>query len=114
MQKKIHLFNCDHLYELRVIEDLLNSSKPMLHDKLGFDFTVKHHYSPLTEMNELSEKAIPALKMDFAVFVVHAHESRLSINDGRGYTKVYRALMKATGKNSKHHRKYVLYYCKLF
>ena len=104
MQKKIHLFNCDQLYELRVIEDLLNSSKPMLHDKLGFDFTVKHHYFPLTEMNELSEKAIPALKMDFAVFVVHAHESRLSINDGRGYTKVYRALMKATGKNSKRHQ----------
>ena len=54
-------------------------------------------------MNELSEEAIPALKMDFAVFVVHARESRLSINDGRGYTKVYRALMKATGKNSKRH-----------
>ena len=104
MQKKIHLFNCDQLYELRVIEDLLNSYKPMLHDKLGFDFTVKRHYFPLTEMNELSEKAIPALKMDFAVFVVRAHEFRLSINDGRGYTKVYRALMKATGKNSKRHR----------
>ena len=74
----------------------------MLHDKLGFDFTVEHHYFSLTEMDELSEKVIPALKMDFAVFVVHAtKESRLSINDGRGYTKVYRALMKATGKNSK-------------
>ena len=102
-QRKIDLFDCDQLlYELRVIEDLLNSSKPMLHDKLGFDFTVKHHYFSLTEMDELSEKVIPALKMDFAVFVVHAtKESRLSINDGRGYTKVYRALMKATGKNSK-------------
>ncbi|CAH3173629.1 unnamed protein product [Porites evermanni] len=100
-QRKIDLFNCDQLYELRVIEDLLNSSKPMLHDKLGFDFTVEHHYFSLTEMDELSEKVIPALKMDFAIFVVHAKESRLSINDGRGYTKVYRALMKATGKNSK-------------
>ena len=38
-------------------------------------------------MNELSEKAILALKMDLAVFVVHAKESRLSINDSRGYTK---------------------------
>ena len=62
MRKKIHLFNCDQLYELRVIEDLLNSSKPMLHDKLGFDFTVKRHYFSLNEMNELSEKAIPALR----------------------------------------------------
>ena len=104
MQKKIHLFNCDHLYELRVIEDLLNSSRPMLHDKLGFDFTVEHHYFSLNEINELSEKVIPSLKMDFAVFVVHAQESRVSINDGRGYTKVYRALMKATGKNSKRHQ----------
>ena len=51
-------------------------------------------------MDELSTKVIPSLKMDFAVFVVHAHESRLPINNGRGYTKVYRALMKATGKNS--------------
>ena len=100
-KRKIDLFNCDQLYELRVIEDLLNFSKPMLHDKLGFDFTVEHHYFSLTEMDELSEKVIPALKMDFAVFVVHAKETRLSINDGRGYTKVYRALMKATGKNSK-------------
>ena len=100
-QRKIDLFNCDQLYELPVIEDLLNSSKPMLHDKLGFDFTVEHHYFSLTEMDEISEKVIPALKMDFAVFVIHAQESRLSINDGRGYTKVYRALMKATGKNSK-------------
>lgn len=104
MQKKIHLFNCGHLYELRIIEELLNSSKPMLHNKLGFDFTVKHYYFPLIEVDELSEKAIPALKkMDFAVFVVHAHESRLSINDDRGYTKVYRAFMEATGKNSKRH-----------
>ena len=100
MQKKIYIFNCDHLYELRVIVDLLNSSKPILHDKFGFDFTVEHHYFFLTEMDELSEKVIPAQKMDFAVFVVHAHESRVSINDGRGYTKVYRALMRATGKNS--------------
>ena len=76
----------------------------MLHDKLGFDFMVEHHYFSLTEMAELSEKAIPALKMDFAVFVVHAQESRVSINDGRGYTKVYRTLMKATGKNSKRHQ----------
>ena len=97
-QRKIHLFNCDHLYEIRVIEDLLNSSKPMLYDKLGFEFTVEHHYFSLTEMAELIEKVIPALQMDFAVFVVHAHESRLSINDGRGYTRVYRALLQSTGK----------------
>ena len=96
-QRKIHLFNCDQLYELSIIENLLNSSKP----KLAFDFTVECHYFSLSEMAELSEKVIPALQMDFAFFVVHAHESRLSINDGRGYTKVYRAILQKTGKHFK-------------
>jgi len=39
-------------------------------------------------------------QMDLAVFVVHAHESRLSINEenaGIGYAKIYRALMRKTG-----------------
>ena len=93
-RKKIHLFNCDHLYELRVIEDLLYSCKP----KLGFDFTVDNHYFSFSEMAELSEKIVPALQIDFAVFVLHAQESSLSINDGRGYTKLYKALLQATGK----------------
>lgn len=44
-QRKIHLFNCDQLYELSIIEDLLNSSKP----KLAFDFTVECHYFSLSE-----------------------------------------------------------------
>lgn len=96
-QRKIHLFNCDQLYELSIIENLLNSSKR----KLAFDFTVECHYFSLSEIAELSEKVIPALQIDFAFFVVHAHESRLSINDGRGYTKVYRALLQKTGKNFK-------------
>ena len=101
--KKIHLFNCDRLYDLRVIEDLLRSCEP----KLGFDFAVENHYFSFSEMAELSEKIIPALEIDFAVLVVHANESSLSINDGRGYTKLYEALLQATrqataGKNSRH------------
>ena len=96
-QKKIRLFNCDHIYELRVVADFLNETKQNLH----FDFSVEEHYFSLPQISELSEKIIPQLQMDFAVFVVHAHESRLSINeDDCGYTKVYRALLRATGKNS--------------
>ena len=55
-------------------------------------------------MTELSSKIIPELDMDAAVFVVHAHESRLSINEekeenaGIEYTKIYRALLHATSK----------------
>ena len=95
--QKIHLFNCDHIYDLDIIADLINATKA----KLGFDVTVENHYFSLPRMSELSEKIIPGLQMDFAVFVAHAHESRLSINeDDRGYTKVYRALLQATGKKS--------------
>jgi len=42
------------------------------------------------------------MKMDFAMFVVHAHESVLLINNDNlehGYAKVYRALLQATGGN---------------
>ena len=45
-------------------------------------------------MCEMCETTIPKLQMDFAVFVVHAHESPLSINEdnaGIGYAKIYRA-----------------------
>ena len=83
-QLHVHIFNCDRLYKLSVI--ILASKQ-----NLGFTFTVENHYFSLSEMAELREKVIPTLQMDFAFLVVHAHESRLSINDGRGYTKLYRA-----------------------
>ena len=93
----IHLFNCDRTYKLDAVEDWLNGTKR----KLGFELSVKKHYFSLSEMSELSSKKIPSLQMDLAVFVVHAHESRLSINEdnaGIGYAKVYKALLQATGK----------------
>ena len=54
-------------------------------------------------MSEMCETTIPKLQMDFAVFVVHAHESGLKINGDSprfGYAKFYRALLKATGKSA--------------
>ena len=92
--KNIHLFNCDGLYDLCAIEDLLRSCEP----KLGFDFAVEKHYFSIFEMAELSKKIISALEIDFAVLVVHAMESSLSINDGDGYTTLYKALLQATGQ----------------
>ena len=94
-QLNIHLFNCDRTYKLNVVEDWLkgvaNSSN-----------VVSHHFS-LSGMTQLSDKTIPGLEMDVAVLVVHAHESRLSINEGNavyniGYAKLYRALLEKTGK----------------
>ena len=49
--------------------------------------------------------------MNFAVFVVHAHESSLSMNDGRGYTKFYRALLQNAGKNLKINAACDMSYC---
>jgi len=95
--RKFHLFNCDDVYQLSIVEDLLNATKA----RLGFEFSVEKHIFTLSEMSELSMKRIPAMEMDFAMFVVHAHESGLLINDDnleRGYAKVYRALLQATGK----------------
>ena len=90
-----HLFNCDNVYPLSIVEDLLKATKA----KFGFEFSVEKHIFALSEMRELS-MTIPAMKMDFAMFVVHAHESVLLINNDNlehGYSKVYRALLEATG-----------------
>ncbi|KAJ7376883.1 hypothetical protein OS493_031761 [Desmophyllum pertusum] len=94
---KFHLFNCDSIYELSVVEDLLKGTKA----KLGFEFSVEKHNFTLSEMSVLSTKTIPEMQIDFAMFVVHAHESVLSINNDGGYSKVYRALLQATA-NTEH------------
>ena len=47
--------------------------------------------------NKTSDKR----RMDCAIFAVNANESRLSINEENarvGYAKLYRALLRATGK----------------
>ena len=95
-QRKIHLFNCDHTYKLDVVENWMSTAK--------FELTTEEHYFSLSQMTELSSKTIPELDMDVAVFVVHAHESRLSINEenaGIGYAMIYRALLQKTGEKHK-------------
>ena len=97
--KCVHLFNCDQTYKLDVVERLFKAVEP----KLNFAFSIQSHYFVLRDMSQVCENIIPdQIKVDdFAVFVVHAHESRLSINEdnaGIGYAKIYRALLRATGK----------------
>ena len=72
-----------------------------MEDKLKLKSAVEKHYFRLHKMTELCETTIPKLLMDVAIFVVHAHESRLSINEdnaGIGYAKLYKALLHAAGK----------------
>ena len=91
--RNIHLFNCDQTYKLDIVENWLTETKAK--PGRGFSFSVKQHYFTLPQMSEMSTETIPGLEMDLAVFVVHAHESRLSINEdnaGIGYAKIYRAL----------------------
>ena len=94
--QKLHLFNCDRTYKLDAVEDLLAAMKA----KLRFD-SVERHYFSIAQMSEMTKNIIPKLEMDMAFFAVHAHESRLSINEdnaGIGYAKIYRALLEATGQ----------------
>lgn len=95
-RRKLHLFNCDRTYKLDAVEELLKTKKA----KLGFDSVEKHYFS-LVQMEEMTTNVIPKLQMDMAFFVVHAEESRLSINEentGLGYTMIYRALLQETGE----------------
>ena len=92
----IHLFNCDQTYKFDAVEKWLER------EKTTQGFSVQQHYFSLSKMTEMSEETIPGLNMDLAVFVVHAHESRLSINEenaGIGYAKIYRALLQKTGRS---------------
>ena len=103
--KRVHLFNCDKTYNLDSVEELFCEITDDVRRKPSFDIElpVRKNYFALSKMSEMCDTTIPKLRMDLAVFVVHAHESRLSINEdnaGIGYAKIYRALLKATGKSA--------------
>ena len=92
----VHLFNCDDTFALDSVESLFSEVR----GELDFDISIEKHTFRLSQMSVMSDNTVPGLKMDLAVFVVHAHESRLSINEdnaGIGYAKIYRALKQATG-----------------
>ena len=100
-----YIFNCDKTCNLDEIETLLSGSK----GKLGSDVVVfKHNVSEISwQSSEMYDSIVPDLPMDFAIFVVHANEVRLSINEDivrNGNAKIYRTLLKAAG---------VYVYCKL-
>ena len=92
---KFHLFNCDN--KLDSIETLLLK----MADDLNLRILVDKRNFHVREISDVCENIIPQLQMDYAVLVVHALESRLSINEdnaGIGYAKIYRALLRATGR----------------
>jgi len=97
--KRFCLLNCDSTYDLKIVEEFLIE----VDEKYDFKITVDHLYFGLRRMAEVCETMIPTMQIDYAIFVVHANESRLSINEdnaGIGYAKLYRALLKKTGELS--------------
>lgn len=97
LSQRVCLFNCDGTYKLDVVERFLME----VQEKHGFKFSTDKHYFGLNEISKFCETSVPQLEMDCALFVVHAEESRLSINEdnaGIGYAKIYRALLQATGE----------------
>ena len=95
--KYFHLYNCDETYKLDSAEKLLKS----IREKLRFDISIAQHYFRLREMSETCERINSEPQMDFVIFVVHAHEPDLSINEdnaGISYAKIYRALLQKTGE----------------
>ena len=96
-RKRFCLFNCDNTYDLKIVEEFLLE----VDEKYQVNFSCDSLYFGLGRMSEMVETVLPILKMDFGIFVVHANESRLSINGdnaGIGYTRIYRALLRATGE----------------
>lgn len=93
--KSIHLFNCDCTVPLDSVADLLN----VLKERLPFPFSIEKHDFISQRIGEKRKQA-SKMKMDFAILVVHANESPLTINETTnesGYTTLYKALLKATG-----------------
>ena len=86
-QCKFHLFDCDGTCRLEPVESLLRA----VEKKVDFKITIKKHSQNTAQLL----KIIPELKMDYAVFVVHARDSRSFNEDSNG--KIYNALKKKTG-----------------
>ena len=100
--KCFYLFNCDNTYDLDFVEKLLDVIKTKT---TGIDIQSKKEYFRLHHMPELTktidDRTSDGKMMDYAIFAVNAHESRLSINEdnaGISYANIYRALLRAMGE----------------
>lgn len=92
-RRTFHLFHCDDLCNLSEVETLLRAVK----EKVAFkSLKIVPHRFKREKISDVV-KTIPALSMDFAVFVVHASESCLAFNEDSGYGKLYEALKRRAG-----------------
>ena len=68
----IYLCNCENLCDLNEVEELLKAVEKKLVVKTSFKI-VKGYFSG-GQISDMVNETIPNLKMDYAVFVVHAGE----------------------------------------
>ena len=93
--KHFYLFTCDEICNLDQVKSLLRA----VEGNVGF--TIKFVEKPFrlgSEMTTLVDKTIPQMKMDYAVFMVHAKDHHLFKEDC--YGKVYKALKQTTGSGT--------------
>ena len=91
----VYLCHCDKLCDLNEVEELLKAVEKKLAAKTSFK--IEKGYFSGGQISDMVDKTIPKLKMDYAVFVVHARECCLSFSEDSNLGKIYEALKKRTG-----------------
>ena len=93
--KYFYLFNCDETCNLSQVTTLLRSVEGRVDFKIKVEEYTFRTGSETTAFSKVSEETIPKLRMDYAVFMVHAND-QLSFDEDC-YGKIYKALTKKTG-----------------
>ena len=83
-KKTICLFHYDNAYKVDVVEAMLME----MNKKYGFNFAIEKHNFALQRMADYCKTKIPQIQVDCAIFVLQAHESRLSINEDNREFKI--------------------------
>ena len=93
--KYFYLFNCDKTCNLGQVTTLLRSVEGRVDFKIKVEEQSFRTGSETTAFSTVSEEIIPNLRMDYAVFMVHANDQLLFSEES--YGKIYKALAKKTG-----------------
>ena len=93
--KYFYLFNCDKTCNLGQVTTLLRSVEGRVDFKIKVGEQPFRTGSETTAFSTVAEETIPNLRMDYAVFMVHAND-QLSFSEDC-YGKIYKALTKKTG-----------------
>ena len=97
-KKYFSLFSCDKTCNLGQVTTLLRSVEGRVDFKIKVEEQPFRTGSETTAFSTVSEETIPNLRMDYAVFMVHAND-QLSFSE-ECYGKIYKALTEKTGSGT--------------